>query len=85
MFYVYILRSVGHPEQIYIGATTDLKARLAKHNAGNSHPGSWSVTSRFRSKRRRTLSRLISSPTPDAHSRASGFWLTGLQRDAVSP
>lgn len=36
MFYVYILRSVGQPEQIYIGATTDLKARLAKHNSGNS-------------------------------------------------
>lgn len=36
MFYVYILRSVDQPEQIYVGATTDLKARLAQHNAGKS-------------------------------------------------
>ena len=34
MFYTYILRSLSHPEQRYIGSTTDLKARLAKHNAG---------------------------------------------------
>jgi len=32
--YVYILQSkVG--EHFYIGITTDLRARLAKHNAGN--------------------------------------------------
>ena len=34
MFYTYILRSISHPEQRYIGSTADLKARLAKHNAG---------------------------------------------------
>ena len=34
MFYTYILRSISHPEQRYIGSTEDLKARLAKHNAG---------------------------------------------------
>ena len=34
MFYTYILRSIAHPEQRYIGSTSDLKARLAKHNAG---------------------------------------------------
>ena len=34
MFYTYILRSISHPKQRYIGSTTDLKARLAKHNAG---------------------------------------------------
>jgi putative endonuclease len=36
MFYVYILRSVNHPEQTYIGSTHDLRARLAQHNAGRS-------------------------------------------------
>ena len=34
MFYTYIIRSITHPEQRYIGSTSDLKARLAKHNAG---------------------------------------------------
>ena len=34
MFYTYILRSLSHPEQRYIGSTAYLKARLAKHNAG---------------------------------------------------
>ena len=34
MFYTYILRSLSHPDQRYIGSTSDLKSRLAKHNAG---------------------------------------------------
>ena len=34
MFYTYILRSLSHPEQRCIGSTSDLKFRLAKHNAG---------------------------------------------------
>ena len=34
MFYTYILRSLSQPEQRYIGSTSDLKSRLAKHNAG---------------------------------------------------
>ena len=34
MFYTYILRSLSHPEQRYISSTSDLKSRLAKHNAG---------------------------------------------------
>ena len=29
-----VLRSLSYPEQRYIGSTSDLKARLAKHNAG---------------------------------------------------
>ncbi|EKS33820.1 GIY-YIG nuclease family protein [Afipia clevelandensis] len=36
MWYVYILRSVGSPDQDYTGATSDLKQRLADHNAGKS-------------------------------------------------
>ena len=36
MWYVYIIRSVALPEQEYIGATADLKQRLADHNHGKS-------------------------------------------------
>jgi predicted GIY-YIG superfamily endonuclease len=32
--YVYLLQSLSHPNQRYVGLTSDLKARLAKHNAG---------------------------------------------------
>jgi predicted GIY-YIG superfamily endonuclease len=36
MFYVYLLTSENNPTQRYIGLTTDLKRRLAEHNAGES-------------------------------------------------
>ncbi|MEP7240727.1 MAG: GIY-YIG nuclease family protein [Devosia sp.] len=36
MWYVYLLRSQSHPDQEYVGATSDLKRRLAEHNAGKS-------------------------------------------------
>ena len=51
MFYTYILRSLSHPEQRYIGSTSDLKSRLAKHNAGEVPHTSkfrpWKVESYF--------------------------------------
>jgi len=34
MHYVYLLRSLAYPEQTYAGYTSDLKARLFKHNEG---------------------------------------------------
>lgn len=34
MTYVYILRSVRDPGRHYVGVTSDLRARLQKHNAG---------------------------------------------------
>ncbi|MGB6231315.1 MAG: GIY-YIG nuclease family protein [Litorimonas sp.] len=34
MFYVYILRSKSHPNEIYVGYTADLRKRLKAHNAG---------------------------------------------------
>jgi putative endonuclease len=34
MKYVYILRSTAFPDRYYTGITEDLRARLAKHNAG---------------------------------------------------
>ncbi|MEP2775301.1 MAG: GIY-YIG nuclease family protein [Luteolibacter sp.] len=36
MHYVYLLRSESHPDQAYIGLTSDLRMRIAKHNEGGS-------------------------------------------------
>ncbi len=36
MYYVYLLKSTNY-DQSYIGFTTDLKRRIADHNAGKSH------------------------------------------------
>jgi putative endonuclease len=36
MKYVYLLKSVSHPGERYVGLTSDLKARLLAHNAGES-------------------------------------------------
>jgi putative endonuclease len=34
MFYTYVIESLSHPDQRYIGHTVDLKQRLTDHNAG---------------------------------------------------
>lgn len=34
MFYTYVIESLTHPTQRYIGHTEDLRQRLAAHNAG---------------------------------------------------
>ena len=36
LFYVYLIQSVSHPDQRYIGCTDDLPARLERYNAGAS-------------------------------------------------
>ena len=36
MHYTYILKSISHPSQIYIGFTANLKQRLIDHNSGKS-------------------------------------------------
>ena len=36
MRYVYLLQSEAHVDQRYVGITSDLKQRLAEHNAGKS-------------------------------------------------
>ncbi|WP_224960772.1 GIY-YIG nuclease family protein [Geomonas subterranea] len=36
MKYVYYLQSIPHPDQHYVGLTTDVNSRLASHNAGQS-------------------------------------------------
>lgn len=36
MHYVYLIRSMSHPEHTYIGLTENLQARIKKHNEGGS-------------------------------------------------
>jgi predicted GIY-YIG superfamily endonuclease len=36
MKYVYLLESLDHPDETYVGLTDDLKARFAAHNNGRS-------------------------------------------------
>lgn len=36
MFYAYLIKSEKHPEQRYIGFTTNLKQRIHEHNSGMS-------------------------------------------------
>ena len=34
MHYVYLLQSQSHPSERYVGLTSDLRSRIATHNAG---------------------------------------------------
>jgi putative endonuclease len=36
MKHVYLIKSQSHPDQRYIGLTSDIHTRLAAHNAGQS-------------------------------------------------
>jgi putative endonuclease len=36
MHYVYLIRSIASPSRTYIGFTSDLRERIAVHNAGGS-------------------------------------------------
>jgi len=36
MHYVYLIKSIPHPKQRYIGITSDLKNRMKAHNEGRS-------------------------------------------------
>ena len=36
MHYVYLIKSIPHPDQRYIGITADIKGRLKAHNQGRS-------------------------------------------------
>jgi putative endonuclease len=51
MHYVYLLESIGNRAARYTGYTSDLKARLASHNAGQTrstaHARPWKITSYF--------------------------------------
>ena len=36
MHYVYLIKSIEHPTQIYFGYTSSLKQRFKEHNSGKS-------------------------------------------------
>lgn len=36
MHYVYLIRSINNPDQVYIGNTMNLRERLETHNSGGS-------------------------------------------------
>jgi len=36
MHYVYIIKSINFPDQVYVGHTQDLKKRLSNHNCGTT-------------------------------------------------
>jgi len=36
MHYIYLIRSIKYPDQIYFGCTQNLKRRLAVHNSGGT-------------------------------------------------
>lgn len=36
MKYVYLIRSIPHPDQTYIGLTSDIKSRIHTHNMGQT-------------------------------------------------
>ena len=55
--FVYIIRSVNHPERRYVGLSADVTARLNAHNAGQNRstapwkPWLMDVTIEFRTER----------------------------------
>ena len=81
MFYTYILRSISHPEQRYIGSTADLKSRLAKHNAGEvSHTSKfkpWKIEAYFAfdTKEKATAFEAYLNPG-SGHAFANRYWTT---------
>ena len=48
---VYLLRSISHPDQRYIGLTSNIRERLKAHNAGRSYHTSkyipWEIVAVF--------------------------------------
>ncbi len=36
MYFVYIIRSVHFPSEVYVGKTNNLKKRLSDHNSGHT-------------------------------------------------
>ena len=57
MHYVYLLSSIAHPGQRYVGFTSNLKTRLKSHNSGASvHTAKyrpWELTAYFAFKSER--------------------------------
>jgi putative endonuclease len=74
VFYVYLLESLMHHGQRYVGLTVDLKKRLQEHNAGRSAHTSkyapWRLVTyvAFQSASKRRALNDISNQAPVTHS-----------------
>jgi putative endonuclease len=64
LHYVYLLISETAPDERYVGVTSDLKSRLADHNAGRSRH-----TSKFRPWRVETYIAFSQRPKAEAFER----------------
>ena len=74
--FVYILRSLTVPDRRYVGMTSDVRARLAAHNAGLSpftaryRPWSMTVCIEFSDEQRASrFERYLKSPSGRAFAR----------------
>ena len=72
MKYVYLLQSISHPQQRYVGLTSDFDKRLAAHNSGQSHH-----TSKFRPWK---LVTLVAFTDPDKASAFEKYLKSGSGR-----
>ncbi len=77
--YVYILQSRSHPDQRYVGLTSDLKSRLAKHDGGSvTHTskfllGLFGPTLHFQPASKRRCLRNTSNPDQGVLSQTGTF------------
>ena len=76
MKYVYLLKSLSHPDKQYVGSTTNLQARLARHNQGRAPhtskyvPWKIHVALRFRdAKRAENFERYLKSGSGHAFAK----------------
>ncbi len=73
MRYVYMLQSQGFLERRYIGVTSDLKNRLAQHNAGQSQHTSkyapWSLITFSDLRKAETFERYLKSGSGQAFAK----------------
>jgi len=80
VFYVYLLRSIPHPNQHYVGLTKDLTRRVAHHNSKQSkHTAKYApweviVVTRFKNAARaRDFERYLKSGSGHAFAKRH-FW-----------
>lgn len=80
MQYVYMLQSESQPDQRYVGSTSDLKRRIADHNAGRSphasKHGPWTLVTDVAfsdSKKATAFERYLKSVSGHAFAK-KGLW-----------
>jgi putative endonuclease len=89
-YLVYILKTVNDPTKYYTGLTSDLDARLEKHNAGgcpstaSSRPWEVDVVIEFKDERRAAaLERYLKSSRVGSSRPRLAFQDRGIQRLSI--